>query len=96
MTCFKFCVNFGFNGFSNRHFEQTLKTLNTEIQHQTLQFDKRPKYQISRKSVEKRGIDSPFGVLVKNGGRDVINYVHELKLKRTPKDLQGILFGKFH
>ena len=32
----------------------------------------------------------------KYGGRDVINYVNELKLKRTQLDIYGTLHGKFH
>ena len=32
----------------------------------------------------------------KYGGRDVINYVNELKLKRTQLDIKETLRGKFH
>ena len=32
----------------------------------------------------------------KNGGRDVINYVNEPKIKRTQLDIWEIIFGKFH
>ena len=32
----------------------------------------------------------------KYGGCDVINYVNELKLKRTQLDIQGTFCGKFH
>ena len=34
--------------------------------------------------------------LVKGGGRDVIDYVNELKLKRTQLDIKGTICRKFH
>ena len=39
-----------------------------------------------KKSDKNCGHDSALVLLVKDGGRDVINYVNELKLKRTQLD----------